>query len=254
MDRLKAVASNGYNQRIFVRGDTQANYGKVMEVMGMLAAAGFTHIGLVTDVVKAKARRAVRWRRKPPSAAGRPPPSAGPRYGVVGSVLFHGLIFAAALFTFHRNFETPEESHVVPVDLVTIADKTNVAAQAPPTPPVPEKMDIPPSPPTPPPEPELQDVEPAPVPPVPDFKVAKEKPVDEKPPVQTKKQQRQDFNDLLNKLTTPDKPVKAAKAGPRVIQGDRAGNADDGEPGGYHEQPIYRCWVATAGVPQPHGD
>ncbi len=54
VDRLTAVAANGYNQRIFVRGDTQANYGKVMEVMGLLAAAGFTHIGLVTDVVKPK--------------------------------------------------------------------------------------------------------------------------------------------------------------------------------------------------------
>jgi biopolymer transport protein TolR len=54
VDRLTAVAANGYNQRIFVRGDTQANYGRVMEVMGLLAAAGFTHIGLVTDVVKPK--------------------------------------------------------------------------------------------------------------------------------------------------------------------------------------------------------
>jgi biopolymer transport protein TolR len=54
VDRLTAVAANGYNQRIFVRGDTQANYGEVMEVMGLLAAAGFTHIGLVTDVVKPK--------------------------------------------------------------------------------------------------------------------------------------------------------------------------------------------------------
>jgi biopolymer transport protein TolR len=54
VDKLTAIASNGYNQRIFVRGDTQANYGKVMEVMGILAAAGFTHIGLVTDVVKPK--------------------------------------------------------------------------------------------------------------------------------------------------------------------------------------------------------
>ncbi|HWX89140.1 MAG TPA: protein TolR [Rhizomicrobium sp.] len=54
VDKLTAIASNGYNQRIFVRGDTQANYGKVMEVMGLLAASGFTHIGLVTDVVKPK--------------------------------------------------------------------------------------------------------------------------------------------------------------------------------------------------------
>ena len=52
VEKLTAIAENGYNQRIFVRGDTQANYGKVMEVMGLLAASGFTHIGLVTDVVK----------------------------------------------------------------------------------------------------------------------------------------------------------------------------------------------------------
>src|ERR1700758_2955525 len=43
VDRLTAVAANGYNQRIFVRGDTAASYGKVMEVMGLLAAAGFAH-------------------------------------------------------------------------------------------------------------------------------------------------------------------------------------------------------------------
>ena len=52
--RLTAIAANGYDQRIVVRGDTAANYGKVMEVMGILAAAGFTHIGLVTDVAKPK--------------------------------------------------------------------------------------------------------------------------------------------------------------------------------------------------------
>src|SRR6185436_12629113 len=32
--KLTAIAENGYNQRIFVRGDDRANYGKVMEVMG----------------------------------------------------------------------------------------------------------------------------------------------------------------------------------------------------------------------------
>src|SRR5476649_134736 len=77
----------------------------------------------------------------------RPTTAQGPRFGVLGSLLFHGLIVAAALFTFHRNLETPEDSHVVPVDLVTIADQTNVAAQAPPTPPAPEKMDMPQPPP-----------------------------------------------------------------------------------------------------------
>src|SRR6185312_3191981 len=54
VDLPKTKAANGYDQRIFVRGDARTNYGKVMEVMGLLAAAGFTHIGLVTDVVKPK--------------------------------------------------------------------------------------------------------------------------------------------------------------------------------------------------------
>jgi biopolymer transport protein TolR len=52
--KLKAIAENGYDQRIFVRGDRRVDYGRVMEVMGLLNQAGFTHIGLVTDVPKSK--------------------------------------------------------------------------------------------------------------------------------------------------------------------------------------------------------
>jgi biopolymer transport protein TolR len=52
--RLTAISANGYDQRIFVRGDKSVDYGRVMEVMGLLSAAGFTHIGLVTDVAKPK--------------------------------------------------------------------------------------------------------------------------------------------------------------------------------------------------------
>jgi biopolymer transport protein TolR len=47
--KLTAIAKNGYDQRIFVRGDKDVDYGKVMEVMGELNAAGFKRIGLVTD-------------------------------------------------------------------------------------------------------------------------------------------------------------------------------------------------------------
>ena len=45
--KLQAIAGNGYNQRIFVRGDQAVNYGKVMEVMGLLSAAGFTRISVI---------------------------------------------------------------------------------------------------------------------------------------------------------------------------------------------------------------
>jgi biopolymer transport protein TolR len=50
--KLEAIAANGYDQRIFVRGDKSVDYGRVMEVMALISAAGFTHIGLVTDVAK----------------------------------------------------------------------------------------------------------------------------------------------------------------------------------------------------------
>lgn len=47
--KLEAIAQNGYDERIFVRGDKSAGYGEVMQVMGALNAAGFRRIGLVTD-------------------------------------------------------------------------------------------------------------------------------------------------------------------------------------------------------------
>jgi biopolymer transport protein TolR len=50
--KLTAISANGYDQRIFVRGDKSVDYGRVMQVMALISAAGFTHIGLVTDVAK----------------------------------------------------------------------------------------------------------------------------------------------------------------------------------------------------------
>jgi biopolymer transport protein TolR len=45
---LQAIAAGGLNERIFVRGDREADYGTVMRVMGRLNAAGYKRIGLVT--------------------------------------------------------------------------------------------------------------------------------------------------------------------------------------------------------------
>ncbi len=52
--KLKAISANGYDQRIFVRGDKSVDYGRVMEIMALISSAGFTHIGLVTDVQSPK--------------------------------------------------------------------------------------------------------------------------------------------------------------------------------------------------------
>jgi biopolymer transport protein TolR len=50
--KLKAItdARGGMDERIFVRGDKHVDYGTVMRVMGLLSAAGFRHVALVTEV------------------------------------------------------------------------------------------------------------------------------------------------------------------------------------------------------------
>ena len=47
--QLNTRGVNGAEDRIFLRGDTSANYGAVMRVMGMLSAGGYSKIGLITQ-------------------------------------------------------------------------------------------------------------------------------------------------------------------------------------------------------------
>jgi len=56
--KLKAIteARGGAEERIFVRGDRQIDYGTVMKVMGRLSDAGFRRVGLVTEFEQGTAR------------------------------------------------------------------------------------------------------------------------------------------------------------------------------------------------------
>jgi biopolymer transport protein TolR len=47
--RLAAITANRKDARIFVRGDKSISYGRIMEVMGTVNAAGFTRVALVTE-------------------------------------------------------------------------------------------------------------------------------------------------------------------------------------------------------------
>ena len=47
--KLKAIAKNGAEERIYVRGDRKVDYGTVMKVMGRLSAAGYRRVALVTE-------------------------------------------------------------------------------------------------------------------------------------------------------------------------------------------------------------
>jgi biopolymer transport protein TolR len=50
--KLKAVTGANPDARIFVRGDKELAYGRIMEVMGTISSAGFTKVALVAELPK----------------------------------------------------------------------------------------------------------------------------------------------------------------------------------------------------------
>jgi biopolymer transport protein TolR len=57
LPRLNAITGNNPDVRIFVRGDAAVNYGRVMEVMGTINAAGYKKVALVTQRKKERPKR-----------------------------------------------------------------------------------------------------------------------------------------------------------------------------------------------------
>lgn len=47
--RLKVIFENRRDDRIYIHGDRNVNYGIVMQVMGLMNNAGFSRVALVTD-------------------------------------------------------------------------------------------------------------------------------------------------------------------------------------------------------------
>lgn len=48
--RLMAITGSNPDARIFVRGDKTINYGRVMEIMGQIASAGFNKVSLIAEM------------------------------------------------------------------------------------------------------------------------------------------------------------------------------------------------------------
>jgi biopolymer transport protein TolR len=66
--KLQAIAQNNPERRIFVRGDKDLAYGRIMEVMGTITQGGFTKVALLAEQTAMPAASA-------PAAK----PAAGPR-------------------------------------------------------------------------------------------------------------------------------------------------------------------------------
>ena len=49
VSRLQAMAKAGFDERVYVRGAKQVNYGRVAEVMAIITTAGFKKVALITE-------------------------------------------------------------------------------------------------------------------------------------------------------------------------------------------------------------
>ena len=183
--------------------------------------------------------------------------------GIVAAVVLHVLIIGATLFSFaHKLDITTQESPVVPVDLVTIGQKTNLQAMVKVQPKAPPKDDAQPTPPAPqpmtPPPPETQEeqqpdqapsepmiakAEPAPVPTA--------KPIDKPVPPKPKKQQF-DINNimaLLDKQQPAAASARNAKTGPHNVKAFGAADAMTADIQDALRSQIAQCWSPPVGAP-----
>jgi biopolymer transport protein TolR len=51
-EKLKGLAKSGADERIYVRGSNQVNYGRIAEVMSIITSSGFKRVALVTEPAK----------------------------------------------------------------------------------------------------------------------------------------------------------------------------------------------------------
>jgi outer membrane biosynthesis protein TonB len=183
--------------------------------------------------------------------------------GWIGAILLYAAIGAASLFSLSHRLDIADEAPpVVPVDLVTIGQKTNIAPMVKQVPKAPPKEDVqPPTPePTPAPQPAPQEAAEAPPPPeqaeTPEPVIKKPPPpVEQKQkPTQDAKKDKFDINNimaLLDKRAPAAQSAPNAKVGPRTIKGIGAQNAMTMDLVDALRNQIAQCWSPPVGAPHP---
>jgi hypothetical protein len=174
------------------------------------------------------------------------------------AVSLHAAVIAATLFTFSHTLEIADVSTpTVPVDLVTVSNKTNVMAMQKRTPKAPPAVT--PAPPTPTPVPTptpapAQAAEPAPAKPdvaarAEPAPLPKAKPLQ---PTQTKPLTAdQQMAALLNKLAAPAAAPRTVKTGDRTVKGVGDMNAMTADLKSALQSQIAQCWSPPVGAPHP---
>ncbi|MDD3288034.1 MAG: protein TolR [Alphaproteobacteria bacterium] len=64
VNKLKSITGSNPDARIFVRGDQSIAYGRIMEVMGNISAAGFKKVALVAEMPKSEPASTSKARNK----------------------------------------------------------------------------------------------------------------------------------------------------------------------------------------------
>ena len=65
VDKLKAIETANQETQIFIRGDKELPYGKIMGLMGVLNQNGFNKVALLAESPKPKPKNALRSPQKP---------------------------------------------------------------------------------------------------------------------------------------------------------------------------------------------
>ncbi len=66
VERLIGVSGSNPDAKIYVRGDQKINYGRVMEIMGVISAAGFNKVSLIAEMPSGPPKGKNLQVRKPP--------------------------------------------------------------------------------------------------------------------------------------------------------------------------------------------
>jgi hypothetical protein len=187
--------------------------------------------------------------------------------GIIASAIMHASIIFAATFAWPHAMTPSEDSPpVVPVDLVTVADVTNISAtveeQKPAPPPEqPPQPQIEAPPPPPPPQAEVAPIEPEKKPPPPPKKVEAQVKPPSNPVIPRPKPQKEapppkfDVNDVLAMLDKRDGPKPAPPANAKVAETTQKGFGDQTAMTVDIRDALLaqmrECWNVPVGAPNP---
>ena len=84
VERLIGVSGSNPDAKIYVRGDQKINYGRVMEIMGVISAAGFNKVSLIAEMPSGPPKGKNLQVRKPLSALTASAPQTNGNIGAQG--------------------------------------------------------------------------------------------------------------------------------------------------------------------------